>query len=99
MWTKADLFWRDPSPNTNMTWTSIGTTNCCLREGSGEHAKENLNAWPTTFFVGRNGLVRSIHTGFTSQASGELDSRLKDSVRNEIGQLLSENVHVAKGGN
>jgi thiol-disulfide isomerase/thioredoxin len=60
---------------------------------------ENLNAWPTTFFVGRNGLVRSIHTGFTSQASGELDSRLKDSFRNEIGQLLSENVHVAKGAN
>jgi thiol-disulfide isomerase/thioredoxin len=60
---------------------------------------ENLNAWPTTFFVGRNGLVRSIHTGFTSRASGELDSRLKESVRNEIGQLLSENVHVAKSGN
>jgi thiol-disulfide isomerase/thioredoxin len=60
---------------------------------------ENLNAWPTTFFVGRNGLVRAVHTGFTSQASGELDSRLKDDVRNQIGQLLSENVHVAKGGN
>lgn len=60
---------------------------------------ENLNAWPTTFFIGRNGLVRAIHTGFTSRASGELDSRLKDDVRNEIGQLLSENVHVAKGGN
>jgi len=60
---------------------------------------ENLNAWPTTFFVGRNGLVRSIHTGFTSHASGELDSRLKDDVRNKIVQLLSENVRVAKGGN
>jgi thiol-disulfide isomerase/thioredoxin len=59
----------------------------------------NLNAWPTTFFVGRNGLVRSIHTGFTSHASGELDSRLKDDVRNKIVQLLSENVRVAKGGN
>jgi thiol-disulfide isomerase/thioredoxin len=60
---------------------------------------ENLNAWPTTFFIGRNGLVRTIHTGFTSRASGELDSRLKDDVRNEIGQLLSENDHVAKGEN
>jgi len=60
---------------------------------------ENLNAWPTTFFVGRNGLVRSIHTGFTSHASGELDSPLRDDVRNEIAELLSENVHVAKGGN
>lgn len=60
---------------------------------------ENLNAWPTTFFIGRNGLVRSIHTGFTSQASGELDSRLRHDVGNEIGQLLSENVHIAKSGN
>ena len=60
---------------------------------------ENLNAWPTTFFVGRNGLVRSIHTGFTSQASGALDSRLKDDVRNELAQLLSDNIHVAKVGN
>ena len=60
---------------------------------------ENLNAWPTTFFIGRNGLVRSIHTGFTSRASGEFDSRLKDDVRNEIAQLLSENVHGAKGKN
>jgi thiol-disulfide isomerase/thioredoxin len=59
---------------------------------------ENLNAWPTTFFIGRNGLVRTIHTGFTSRASGELDSRLRDNVRNEIGQLLSENVPVARGG-
>jgi hypothetical protein len=57
-----------------------------------------LECWPTTFFIGRNGLVRSIHTGFTSHASGELDLRLKDDVRNEIAQLLSENVHVAKGG-
>jgi thiol-disulfide isomerase/thioredoxin len=60
---------------------------------------ENLNAWPKTFFIGRNGLVRSTHTGFTSQASGEFDSHLKDDVRNEIIQLLSENGHVAKGGN
>jgi thiol-disulfide isomerase/thioredoxin len=60
---------------------------------------DNLNAWPTTFFIGRNGLVRSIHAGFTSHASGELDSHLKDDVRNEIAQLLSENVHVATGGN
>jgi len=28
--TKAGSFWRDSSPTTNMTWTSMGTTNCCL---------------------------------------------------------------------
>jgi thiol-disulfide isomerase/thioredoxin len=59
---------------------------------------ENLNAWPTTFFIGRNSLVHTIHTGFTSHASGELDSRLKDDVRDDIARLLSENVHVAQGG-
>jgi len=28
--TKADLFWRGASPSTNVTWTSMGTTNCCF---------------------------------------------------------------------
>jgi hypothetical protein len=27
-WMKAELFWRELSPSTNMTWTSMGTTNC-----------------------------------------------------------------------
>jgi hypothetical protein len=36
---------------------------------------------------------------FTSRASRELDSRLRDEVRNEIAQLFSENVHIAKGVN
>jgi thiol-disulfide isomerase/thioredoxin len=59
---------------------------------------ENLNAWPTTFFVGRDGLVRSIHTGFTSRASGQFDSHLKDEIANEVARLLSENVRLANGG-
>lgn len=28
----------------------------------------NLNCWPTTFFVGRDGLVKRIHTGFAGPA-------------------------------
>jgi thiol-disulfide isomerase/thioredoxin len=51
----------------------------------------NLNAWPTTFFVGRDGLVREIHTGFTSQASGELDTELKAEITNDVTRLLTEN--------
>ncbi|HLJ90889.1 MAG TPA: TlpA disulfide reductase family protein [Candidatus Angelobacter sp.] len=53
---------------------------------------ENLNAWPTTFFVGRDGLVRSIHTGFTSRASGIFDSRLKEELNSEVAHLLQESV-------
>ena len=50
----------------------------------------NLNAWPTTFFIGRDGLVHEIHTGFTSLASRELDSRLKSEITNSITRLLAE---------
>jgi thiol-disulfide isomerase/thioredoxin len=30
---------------------------------------ENLNAWPTTFFIGRDGKVHSVHVGFPSQGN------------------------------
>jgi thiol-disulfide isomerase/thioredoxin len=57
---------------------------------------ENLNAWPTTFFVGRDGLVREVHTGFTSRASGIFDSELKDQLSRNLERLLSEDVQTAK---
>jgi len=56
---------------------------------------ENLNAWPTTFFVGRDGLVHGVHTGFTSHASGSFDSDLKDQIQNDVARLLSANVQTA----
>jgi len=56
---------------------------------------ENLNAWPTTFFVGRDGLVHDVHTGFTSRASGNFDSDLKDQISLDVARLLSANVQTA----
>jgi hypothetical protein len=56
---------------------------------------DNLNAWPTTFFVGRNELVQAVHTGFTSRASGEFDSDLKRQVESDVARLLSANVQTA----
>ena len=32
----------------------------------------NLDSWPTTFFLGRDGRVRAVHAGFPGPASGEL---------------------------
>ena len=55
----------------------------------------NLDAWPTTFFVGRDGLVREIHTGFTSRASGELDSELKGEITNSVTHLLAEKTQAS----
>lgn len=50
----------------------------------------NLNAWPTTFFVGRDGLVHAIETGFTSQGSGEFDSSIKARYVANIEKLLAD---------
>ena len=37
----------------------------------------NLNAWPTTFYIGRDGRVRSVHAGFPARASGEFHAELE----------------------
>jgi thiol-disulfide isomerase/thioredoxin len=58
---------------------------------------ENLNAWPTTFLVGRDGLVHAIHTGFTSRASGNFDSDFKQQFSSDVARLLSEKEQVASG--
>jgi thiol-disulfide isomerase/thioredoxin len=51
----------------------------------------NLNTWPATIFVGRDGLVRGIHSGFASPASGDFNRQLKDEFTARIEQLLAEN--------
>ncbi len=55
----------------------------------------NLNSWPTTFFVGRDGKVRAIHTGFAGKASGELHDEMKREIEGTLRQLLGEDVSAA----
>jgi thiol-disulfide isomerase/thioredoxin len=51
----------------------------------------NWDAWPTTFFVGRDGLVRGAHAGFPSPGSGELYKQEKDEFVAKVEKLLAEN--------
>lgn len=51
---------------------------------------ENLNAFPTTIFVGRDGRIRSIHAGFASAAAGEFHEKGKAAVRAVVERLLAE---------
>jgi peroxiredoxin len=51
----------------------------------------NLNTWPATIFVGRDGLVKGVHSGFASQASGEFNSQLQAEFTAKIEKLLDEN--------
>jgi thiol-disulfide isomerase/thioredoxin len=50
----------------------------------------NLNTWPATFFIGRDGLVRGVHAGFAGPATGEEHTRLKAEVRATVEKLLAE---------
>jgi thiol-disulfide isomerase/thioredoxin len=54
----------------------------------------NLNTWPATIFVGRDGLVKGIHSGFASQASGEFNDQLKAEFTTKIEQLLADNAAI-----
>jgi thiol-disulfide isomerase/thioredoxin len=56
----------------------------------------NWNAWPTTFFVGRDGLVRGAHAGFPSSGSGELFTRAKEEFEAKVERLLAENVQSSR---
>lgn len=56
----------------------------------------NWNAWPTTFFLGRDGRVRSVHAGFPSSASGDLHLQAKQEFTHQVERLLRENVRTAR---
>lgn len=50
----------------------------------------NLNTWPATVFIGRDGKVKSVHSGFASPASGEFNAQLKKEFTSQIEALLAE---------
>ena len=50
----------------------------------------NLNSFPTTFFLGRDGRVRSAHAGFPSKASGKFHAEAKEEITALVERLLAE---------
>jgi thiol-disulfide isomerase/thioredoxin len=50
----------------------------------------NLNSFPTSFFVGRDGLVKGAHAGFAGRASGSFHAQTKQKIIAEVEHLLGE---------
>jgi thiol-disulfide isomerase/thioredoxin len=50
----------------------------------------NLNTWPATVFVGRDGLVKGTHSGFASPASGDFNRQLRQEFTAKIERLLAQ---------
>ena len=65
-------------------------------------AKEKLtqakdwDTWPATFFVGRDGLVKAVHSGFPSPGSGKLYKDETDEFVAKVEQLLGRNLKSSK---
>jgi thiol-disulfide isomerase/thioredoxin len=51
---------------------------------------ENLSAYPTTIYVGKDGKVRAVHTGFPSGGSGVELARVKEEIRATIEHMIAE---------
>ncbi len=54
----------------------------------------NLNAFPTTFMLGRDGRVRAVHAGFPSPASGSFYTEVQHEITAQIEQLLAESAEL-----
>jgi peroxiredoxin len=50
----------------------------------------NLNTWPATVFIRRDGRVDHVHAGFAAPASGEFNVELKKEFTSTIERLLAE---------
>jgi peroxiredoxin len=56
----------------------------------------NLNSWPTTFFIGRDGRVKKIHAGFASPASGAFHDQVTEEFASTVERLLAENATASR---
>ena len=50
----------------------------------------NLNAYPTSFYLGRDGRVRSAHAGFPGKATGKFHTDAKEEITALVERLLAE---------
>ncbi len=55
----------------------------------------NLDTWPATIFIGRDGKVKAVHAGFASPASGKFYGELKQEFATRIEKLLAEKAPAA----
>ncbi|HXK07404.1 MAG TPA: TlpA disulfide reductase family protein [Verrucomicrobiae bacterium] len=51
---------------------------------------ENLSAFPSSIYVGKDGRVRMVHTGFPGPGSGEELTRVRNEIRELVERLLAE---------
>ncbi|WP_066098433.1 TlpA family protein disulfide reductase [Xanthomonas massiliensis] len=67
-----------------------------LLAGTTDQAQEklpqavNLDSWPTTFFINRQGKVAHVHSGFSAKATGRFNSDVHKEFEDQIQALLAQ---------
>jgi len=56
---------------------------------------ENLNSFPTSFYIGRDGRVKSVHAGFPGKATGKIHEETKAEIAALVERLLAEPVRTS----
>jgi len=56
---------------------------------------ENLNAFPTSFYIGRDGRVKSVHAGFPGKSTGKFHDEAKAEITALVERLLAEPVRTS----
>jgi thiol-disulfide isomerase/thioredoxin len=56
----------------------------------------NLSSFPTSFFLGRDGRVRSVHAGFPGKASGKFHDEATHEITGLVERLLAERASTAQ---
>jgi peroxiredoxin len=75
-----------------------GVTYTVLVAGETEQLNEkipqaaNLNCWPTSFFLGRDGRVKEVHAGFAGPANPQAHEALTHETKDLVEKLLAEPV-------
>lgn len=54
----------------------------------------HLDTWPATLFIGRDGKIKAVHSGFASPSAGEFHDQLKQQFTSRVETLLAEKVPV-----
>src|SRR4029079_19292335 len=82
--------------------TTYGFQHTVLLAGEPDQVTElvpqavNLNAFPTSFILGRDGRVRAVHAGFPSPGSGAFYRKAERDVSREIERRLAERAEVSR---
>ena len=50
----------------------------------------HLDTWPATLFIGRDGKIDAVHSGFASPASGDYHDQLQKDFASRIERLLAQ---------